>query len=457
MRRTKQIIRILVLFTLPLFVQSNIFAEDVTYHRDIAPILTQHCVVCHQPDGGAPFSLLTYRDAAKRSKTLAHVTAMRLMPPWKADPSYRSFVNERRMTDKEIDLFRRWALAGAPPGNPGGDAIALTSLKIVDIVKYSPDLVLKMPKPYTIPASDKSTYICVKIPYEIARDTFVRSVDFIPGSRLVHHASYQILEVADDVDTRAGPAVYVYSDSTGDAPDDDRQFHYFKLNGRTGIAPSLVFHTGWLPGVSPHKFPPGMGFRLPRKGVLLIRSLHYSPTALETLDQSTVRLYFADKPVERKVEFAAFKPDAALPAQSKLRGVPLYIPADTVMRFTIDNIVPLDASVLAINPHMHLLGKSFKVYALTPAGDTIRLVHVPDWDFNWQEFYRFRTPVLIPKGSHLRAEAWYDNTRNNPVNPFNPPRRVFFERGMDDTDEMMRLVIQYVPWRPGDDTIVQEP
>src|SRR5690606_11274406 len=102
------------------------------------------------------------------------------------------------------------------------------------------------------------------------------------------------------------------------------------------------------------------------------------------------------------------------------------------------------------------LGRSFKVYAVTPGGDTVPLVRIPDWDFNWQEFYRFRRLIHLPKGSLLRAEAVFDNTRDNPFNPFHPPRDVHFERGMAGTDEMMRLVILYVPWREGDEEIAQE-
>lgn len=445
--------------------------DTVTWHRDIRPLLQRHCVECHRPDGGAPFALETYADAAKRSRTLLHVVAARVMPPWKADPAYRSFANERVLSENEIRLLRRWVRDRAPLGDPASAPPETTARPEVTSklpspsgsparapnARPTPDLVLRMPKAFEIPAGE-ATYICVKIPYEIARDTFVRAAEFVPGNRaLVHHASYQVLEVADGVDTRAGPSVYRYG-PLGDVPD-ERQFEYFKLNGRDAagnrVPPRLVFHTGWLPGVTAQKFPPGTGFRLPKKGVLLIRSLHYSPTPVKASDRSAVRFTFsdpADGPLERVVQFAAFKPDAVLGPNPPA----LTIPADTLVRFTIDNVVPFDASVLAINPHMHLLGKSFLVFAVSPSGDTIPLVKIPEWDFNWQEFYRFRNPVKIPKGSRLRAEAWFDNTRANPVNPNDPPRAVAFERGMDDRDEMMRLVIQYVPWKEGDEKIVQE-
>ncbi len=108
-------------------------------------------------------------------------------------------------------------------------------------------------------------------------------------------------------------------------------------------------------------------------------------------------------------------------------------------------------SLLHINPHMHQLGKSFLAYAITPIGDTINLVKIPNWDFNWQEFYRYKKMLFIPSGSIIHAEAVYDNTSNNLSNPNNPPQPVLIETGsMDDTTEMMRLVFLYVPYKEGD-------
>jgi Copper type II ascorbate-dependent monooxygenase, C-terminal domain len=167
------------------------------------------------------------------------------------------------------------------------------------------------------------------------------------------------------------------------------------------------------------------------------------------MDQSSLRLYFADKSIERTVGFAAFSPRKTQPGD-------WIIPADTVMQFHINVKIHNDLSLISINPHMHRIGSYIKVYAILPDKDTLPLVEVPKWDFEWQEFYRFKTLVKIPAGSVIRAEARYDNTANNYDNPFSPPRDVFFEQGMNDKDEMMRLVIQYVPYREGDEGIGQE-
>jgi hypothetical protein len=115
-----------------------------------------------------------------------------------------------------------------------------------------------------------------------------------------------------------------------------------------------------------------------------------------------------------------------------------------------------DASLISINPHMHLLGKYFISYAVTPDQDTIPLIEVKDWDFNWQDFYRFKHLVKIPAGSIVYAKGIFDNTAKNLHNPFQPPQDVYFERGMDDTDEMLRMVILYLPYQEGDEDLPLE-
>jgi hypothetical protein len=102
---------------------------------------------------------------------------------------------------------------------------------------------------------------------------------------------------------------------------------------------------------------------------------------------------------------------------------------------------------------MHYIGKVFTAYAVTPDGDTIPLVHIPRWDFRWQEIYRFRHLIKIPRGSTLTIEATYDNTADNPFNPFSPPRPIFSSGDMRSTDEMMTLMMVFLPYQDGDENI----
>jgi hypothetical protein len=136
----------------------------------------------------------------------------------------------------------------------------------------------------------------------------------------------------------------------------------------------------------------------------------------------------------------------------------LQIAPNTISKHLSRTRIYTDMSVLTVNPHMHLLGKSFKAYAILPNGDTTKLIHIPQWQFRWQYFYTFTHPVRIPRGSELIVEAVFDNTLKNPNNPFNPPRLIGerTDRGgasMRTTDEMLQFIITYLPYQKNDELI----
>lgn len=423
-------------------------AQAPTYTQDIAPIMYKNCLPCHRTGGTAPFPLETFKQVKQKGNFIKYVTEIDYMPPWKANPHYRSFANEKYLTAEEKEKIKKWVEGGTPEG-PKDKLPSMPQFPDGSQLLGKPDMVLQMKKPYVVQGNNQEQYICYKIPYELPNDTFACGIEFIAGNRkLVHHASYQVLAVPDDVDIFSGPDYFVYGDSS--FVDDAHDYGYFNLINQYGEGPVEVFHSGYLPGTSPQVFNDGIGFRLPKRGILMIRNLHYAPSPVEQTDQSKIHIYFSKKPVDRAIGFAAFKPTNPNPAADWV------IPADSIKQFYINVKLHDDISLLAINPHMHKLGKYFKVYCVTPEGDTIKLVEIPDWDFNWQEFYRFKNIVKLPKGSVLRAEALFDNTAANDQNPYSPPRNVYFERGMDDKDEMMRLVMLYLPYKEGDEAIVLE-
>src|SRR6266542_3609095 len=129
--------------------QAKTAAEsEVSFNRDLAPVIFRHCAPCHRPGGTGPFSLLNYGEAAKRAKEMAEVTAQRLMPPWLPAPGQFEWVDSRRMRQAEVELFQRWLALGAPEGDarnrppaptfPGGWQLG------------TPDLVAQMPEPYEL-------------------------------------------------------------------------------------------------------------------------------------------------------------------------------------------------------------------------------------------------------------------------------------------------------------------
>lgn len=416
------------------------------YYSSVPQIIQRKCGICHYKDGYAPFALSTYEEIKRHSKEMGIVIASGSMPPWKANAHFRDFAGNRSLDSLEKQTLLNWLKADMPLGKRSD---WVQTMKEVGLPK--PDVLLKMPRPYNLTASNKNTYICYKIPFELDNDYPISGLQFFPGLKtLVHHASYQIFEVAESVDLNGGPDYYVYSEDSINRVDDNRDFNYFKMLGKHGEYPREVYHGGWLPGTSLIKFPKGIGFSLPKRGVLLIRNLHYSPSSVDAYDQSAIGFYCSLAPIERQVGFAAFQPKNPSP------GYGWTIPADTIYKAHLNVRFNNDVSLLHINPHMHLIGKTFRAYAVSTKGDTINLVDIPDWDFNWQDFYRFKKMLKIPAGSILHATATYDNTMNNPFNPNQPPKAMAFETGMDESNEMMRLVLLYLPYQEGDEEIELE-
>jgi len=424
------------------------FGQKLTYYKDIVPIFNEKCLPCHRENGYGPFSLASYNDVAKRAKFIGYVTEQGIMPPWKADPHYRSFADQKLLTEVEVQTIKDWIKQGAKEGKSKHAPIA-PDFDEASRLLGKPDLVLAMRDTFLVEGKNEHVFIAYAIPYEIEQDTFVKAIEFIPGNRqLVHHNSYQFMAIHPAIDISSIPEYFVFDEDSINAIDDEHDYGFFKMNGPRGEKPIETFHNGWLPGASPQIYPDGTGFFLPKKGVLLIRNLHYSPTPIDEKDHSKFHLFFSDQPVERKVQFAAFKPTGIDFSKDHI------IEANTRDTFEMNIRLGADVSVLYINPHMHELGETFISYAITPEKDTIPLVHIPNWDFNWQEFYRYKQPLHIPKGSIIYARGTFDNTSNNPGNPFFPPRDIFFERGsMTETEEMLRLVFLFIPYKAGDENL----
>jgi len=229
-------------------------------------------------------------------------------------------------------------------------------------------------------------------------------------------------------------------------------YQKMKLANDNGTYPPLrVSAFNYLPGVEPIIYPEGIGtVYIKKKGAFILNTLHYGPTPIDTFDLSEIRLYFAEKPPERNL----------LELHMGTQGVTAIKPefvvyADSVCQFETRYRVPADISVLTINPHMHLLGKRIKAFAVSENGrDTIPLIDIPKWDFRWQYFYTFEKMLKIPKGYEIVVKAVFDNTINNPFNPFLPPKTIRQAgENMKTTDEMFQFFVNYVRYKEGDENI----
>ncbi|MGD9647281.1 MAG: alkyl hydroperoxide reductase [Pirellulales bacterium] len=374
----------------------------VTYSRQISAILNAHCVQCHRPGEVAPFALLSYGDAAKRADFISDVVSTHRMPPWQARSTHAPFRGARVLTQREIDLLAAWAEAGAPEGDA---AETPPAPEFSDGWQLgTPDLVLKMSEPYKIPASGADVFRFFVMPIDVPEDMVVTAVEFRAGNPRVAHHSIMYLDASgvarqrDEADPEPG--------------------YEGPLTGGFRPAGTLGF---WAPGYTPHFLPDGVGLRL-AKGCDLAMQMHYHPSGKEEWDQSMVGIYFAKKPVEHYLSlFALFNFDVNIK------------PDEARHQMHTEFTTPVELHLLDVTPHMHMIGTEMKVTATTPAGRKIDLVWV-DWNFNWQDQYHYVEPLVVPAGSKIELDAWYDNSSGNPYNPNAPPKLVTF--GEATTDEM---------------------
>ena len=396
--------------TLCLFAASGLLCraaagETPTFARDVAPILYRNCSSCHHPNEVAPFSLLTYHDAQKRAAQLAIVCEKRVMPPWKAEHGYGEFANERRLTDAQIATLKQWAKAGAPEGDP---KTAPPIPQYTDGWQLGkPDMIISMPKAYTIPASGPDVNRSFVVPVHLPADRYIRAAEMRPGNRrIVHHA----IAIYD----KSGAARKLEMQQGGPGSG------YVSFGG-PGFVPAGGL-PGYAPGMGAQVFPLDSSGTLP-KDVDVVFGMHYHPDGKAESDQTSIGLYFTDKKPTRSsvlMALGVLNLDIAAGEKSHLEKDDFTLPVDVEM----DNVFE----------HMHLIGKTCKMWAELPDHSTIPLIKINDWDFSWQTTYHLKKRLSLPKGTILHGEWTHDNTADNIRNPNSPPKEV--KNGENSTDEM---------------------
>jgi hypothetical protein len=375
------------------------------------------------------------------------------MPPWPADPSYSHFVGEKYLSDAEIATIKRWVEQGCAPGNEGVAMHWKTPAWRSNIGK--PDMVLPLETVSLLP-NLRDRFFLVKIPGMLPRDTWVRAIEFVAGeSGLVHHFNGHILMYEPGAKKNHAKPPFNVEITSGEY---DSDFGKLDLLNDDGSKPfRLHSAVNYLPGVQATYYPNGIGtFRLSRMFAVVGNDLHYGPGNRKTTDKSYINLFFTDKPPTRETR------ELMLGTNGVSRIVPpLQIEPNTQSRHSTRFQVDADISLLTVNPHLHLLGKSIKGYAVKPNGDTVKLIHIPKWDFRWQYFYTFKKPVYLPAGSWIVAEAEFDNTVANLNNPNRPPKKVgerleYGGASMRAGDEMFQFILTYMLYQKGDEAISLE-
>jgi tetratricopeptide (TPR) repeat protein len=429
--------------------------REITFNRDIAPILFNNCASCHRPIdppslapgasagqapaspvatfgqappkssaeadpicvAGAPFSVLDYEAVRRNARRIATAVQRRAMPPWLPEPGHGEFVGERRLRDDQIALIMKWADSGAPEGNSadrpkppafsGGWQLG------------TPDLVLTLPEPYVLQPGSRDVFRNFVIPVPIDVPRYVRAVEFrADRPQVLHHA-----DLATDLG-RVSRALDRAEPGPGFATMDGAQVQN-------------VY--GWSPGKIPVMEAADNAWTL-NPGTDFVLLLHMIAGATDETVQPSIGLFFTDKPPTRT------------PISVKLEAQGIAIPAGEANYVVEDSyVLPVDVDAVSIYPHAHYLGKEMRGSATLPDGSQKDLLWIRKWDFRWQDRYRYRSPVFLPRGTKLAMRFTYDNSAANPNNRTRPPQLV--KSGPRSSDEMGHLWIEVVP-RRGEDAAI---
>jgi peroxiredoxin len=352
----------------------------LTYSKDIARILQNNCQECHRPGQIGPMPLVTYEDAASWAETIREVVRDGRMPPWGADPRYGKFSNDRRLSATDRQALLGWIDHGTPKGDPR-DLPPPRQFEVGWRIGR-PDLVVRMPREYTVPAEMPK----LGVPYQhftvdpgFKEDHWVVRAEARPGaSEVVHHILVFIVP----------PGV-----------------QFWPGNPHTPVL------CGTAPGDSPTVTPAGTAKRIPA-GSKLVFEMHYTPNGRSQKDRSCIGLIFGK---ENPAHVVRTEPIANVTIEIP-PGAPDYR-ADAWFRFQ------QDGHVVGLMPHMHLRGKDFRFEAVYPDGKRETLLSVPHFDFNWQSGYRLAQPKAMPRGTRIHCVAHYDNSAGNASNP-DPTQRV---------------------------------
>ena len=344
----------------------------------------------------------------------------RYMPPWPPQPGYGDFRDNRRLSDAQIRFLADWVKQREPEGNPAEPA-ADSAFQPSEWQMGTPDMILRMPRPFRMPASGSDIFRNFIIRTGLKETKYVRGMELrLDNTRVVHHANVvldrtQSLRGRDSDDGQPGfPGMDVMTEAAANDFDPDSHFLF------------------WKPGTVLHPEPDDMSWRLD-PGTDLVLNLHLQPTGKDESVQAEIGLYFASRPPTRFPMLIQLEHDGAI-------DIP---PGDRTFAVTDILTLPSGVDVLAIYPHAHYLGKLVEAWAILPDGSRRWLIRIPDWDINWQAVYEYREPVSLPKGTKISDADYLRQLRLNPRNPNHPPKRV--KTGNRSEDEMGHVWLQVLP------------
>jgi hypothetical protein len=364
--------------------------DSATFNKDVLPIVQKSCQGCHRPGEAAPFSLLTYESARPWAKAIKAAVVSRKMPPWQADPKFGHFLNDPRLPEADVKTIASWVDGGAPEGD-AKDKPAPVQWR--DGWNIRPDVVIPLPKPYTVPAKAVIPWLDFVVPTNFTKDTWVAAGEIRPGARrVVHHAT--ITFVPPGPDSKALEAL-----ATGEP-----------IQLPRGLTAQALVALG--PGAPARRFDDYNAAILVPAGSFLIFNMHYTSNGTETSDQSKLGLELAtEEPKNQLISVLAGDDGSTSAGNLKILPGDANAPGHGSVTFAAP------VKLASLNPHMHLRGKDFVYRLVYPTGESEIILNVPKYDYAWQPGYRFEKMLELPAGTRLEMDGHWDNSPNNPNNP----------------------------------------
>ena len=397
---------------------------QVTFHKDVLPILQKNCQSCHRPGQVAPMSLLTFRDARPWARAMKTKVESRQMPPWFADPAHGTFANDRSLPQRDIETIARWADTGALEGNPNEAPPAIEWP--ADGWQIKPDIIVRGPE-FRVPAHTKNDvveWITYIIPSGFTQDTWITSLEIKPSVLAVtHHICFTFQP------HRA--TVKYYVPNWSESPRDDegaavnnstpgiRRLPPGVPSGRQAGTDVGGGFNCWVPGRVADDYRPFGAGKLVPAGSDISFQVHYTPIGTEVVDRPLIGFTVAKAPPAKRwmsYGIVGGGTEFAIPPNE-----PNYKSPQFDIEFTAD------AELVEFMPHMHVRGKDMTYRLVYPDGREQIVLNVPKYDFNWQLLYQPAKPIRVPRGTKLFVDAHYDNSSANRHNP-NPNRTVHLGR-----------------------------
>ncbi len=394
---------------------------SVTFWQDVAPVLYEHCVACHQAGGAAPFPLDTYQDASDWSMAIAASVQDRRMPPWLVvdDGSCGDFRDSHWLDQDTVDLIAAWVDEGAAEGEPRDD---LTVPGSPGLVGETTDIStpLFVPEIQGGELAEFDEYRCFLIDPQLPADRFLTAYDVVAGNdAIVHHVL--VMPVDPNLEVEGGLTNAEVMQALDDESPEREGWPCFGEAG-DGVETNGI-PVVWAPGQGVVRYPEGTGLRISESDQLVMQ-VHYNLANAENIgmsDQTMVQLQLAEQ-VER--EGFMLLPDPFL--ESIFEGDPIELPpGEPSVEYTWEIPIELllfylglpSVDLYGVFPHMHEFGQAIHMEIDSPEG-TDCAASVPRWDFNWQLLYFYEEHRTLTADDTVRVTCDFDTVgATEPVLP----------------------------------------